>query len=144
LADEAPGGGFEADDVPLQQEEPRGRGLPGWAALLLIVAVAGIGGLTDTVGGSNLKGVFALGLIVGSLAAILTVRRRDMFPIIVAPPLIYVGASAAMLYLRSNGLKNRGVLVDAASGWLTYGFPAIAGASAVVLIIGGIRLIIRR
>jgi len=36
------------------------------------------------------------------------------------------------------------VLIDAASNWLVYGFPAIAGATAVVLIVAGIRLIIRR
>jgi len=33
------------------------------------------------------------------------------------------------------------VLLDAAANWLVYGFPAIAGATAAVLIIAGIRLI---
>ena len=46
--------------------------------------------------------------------------------------------------MRSHGLDDRGVLIDAATNWLVYGFPAIAGATAAVLIIAGIRLIIRR
>jgi len=77
--------------------EPKGPGLPGWAAVLLLGVVAGLGGLIDGVGGSSLKGIFAIGLIVGSLAAIIAVRRREMFPVIVAPPLIYFGASAVLL-----------------------------------------------
>jgi hypothetical protein len=36
------------------------------------------------------------------------------------------------------------VLFDAAANWLVYGFPAIAAATAAVLIIAGIRLIVRR
>jgi len=38
----------------------------------------------------------------------------------------------------------RRALYDAASNWLVYGFPAIAAATAAVLIIAGVRLIIRR
>ena len=61
-----------------------------------------------------------------------------------APPLIYFGASAVLLYFRSGGFKDRGVLIDAVSNWLVYGFPAIAGASAVVLIVAGGRLILNK
>ena len=123
--------------------EPQ-HGLVGWVAVGLMVVVAGLGGLIDAVGGSTLKGLFAIGLIIGSLAAILLVRRRDMFPVVIAPPLIYFGASAVLLYLRSGGFKDRGVLIDAVSNWLVYGFPAIAGASAVVLIVAGGRLLLNR
>ncbi|MCU1690225.1 MAG: hypothetical protein JWN20_2153, partial [Jatrophihabitantaceae bacterium] len=120
------------------------RGLVGWVAVALLIVVSGLGGLIDAVGGSTLKGLFAVGLIVGSLAAILLVRRRDMFPVVIAPPLIYFGASAVLLYFRSGGFKDRGVLIDAVSNWLVYGFPAIAGASAVVLIVAGGRLILNK
>ena len=46
-----------------------------------------------------------------------------------------------MLYFRSGGLHDRQVLFDGAANWLVYGFPAIAAATAAVLIIAGIRLI---
>jgi hypothetical protein len=49
-----------------------------------------------------------------------------------------------MLYLRSDGLNDHKALYDAAANWLVYGFPAIAGATAAVLIIAGIRMLSRR
>ena len=82
--------------------------------------------------------------MVGTVVAILIVRRSAMFPVVVAPPLVYVAASAVLLYTRSGGLHDRKVLLDAAANWLVYGFPAIAGATAAVLIIAGVRLITGR
>ena len=104
--------------------------------------LAGIGGLIDTLGGAQIKGGFNIGLIIASLVAIIIVRHRNMFTIVVAPPLVYLFASAAMLYIRSHGLHNRKILIDAAANWLVYGFPAIAGATAAVLIVAGIRMIV--
>jgi hypothetical protein len=105
------------------------------------VVIAAIGGLIDTVSGNNIRGGFNIALVVASVVAILIVRHRDMFPIVVAPPLVYIVASGLMLYIRSGGLHNRKILIDAAANWLVYGFPAIAGATAAVLIIAGIRMI---
>lgn len=120
------------------------RGLPGWAALLVLLAIAGVGGLIDTVSGSQVRGGFNIGIVVASIVAMLVVRRSSMFPLVIAPPLVYWLASASMLYLRSSGLKDRKVLFDGAANWLVYGFPAIAAATAAVLIIAGIRLITHR
>ena len=120
------------------------RGLPGWAALLVLLAIAGVGGVIDTVVGSQVRGGFNIGIVVASVAAILLVRRSSMFPVVIAPPLVYSLASASMLYVRSSGLKDRKVLFDGAANWLVYGFPAIAAATAAVLIIAGIRLITHR
>ena len=102
--------------------------MPGWAALLVLLVIAGIGGLIDMISGNNIRGGFNIALVVASIVAILVVRHRDMFPIVVAPPLVYIVASGAVLYVRSGGLHNRKVLIDAAANWLVYGFPAIAGA----------------
>jgi hypothetical protein len=118
------------------------RGLPGWGALLVLIAIAGVGGVIDTASGNNVRGGFNIALVVASLVAILVVRHRDMFPIVVAPPLVYIIASGVVLYFRSGGLHNRHVVIDAAANWLVYGFPAIAGASAAVLIVAGVRLVI--
>ena len=123
-----------------QQQES---GLSGWAAILLLLIIAGIGGSIDQVTGSNIRGAFSYALIGASLIAILVVKRSQMFGVVIAPPLVYLSASAVKLYL-GGGLHNRKVLLDAASSWLVYGFPAIAGASAIVLVIAGIRMIIRR
>ena len=67
-----------------------------------------------------------------------------MFPVVIAPPIVYSLGAGSQLYLRSNGLDNRRAVFDAAANYLVYGFPAIAAATAAVLIIAGIRLIIRK
>jgi hypothetical protein len=117
------------------------RGVSGWAAVLVLIGIAAIGALIDLINGSQVKGGFNISIVVATVVAILIVRRSGMFPVVVAPPLVYVAASAVLLYTRSSGLNNRKVLLDAAANWLVYGFPAIAGATAAVLIIAGVRLI---
>jgi hypothetical protein len=67
-----------------------------------------------------------------------------MFPVVIAPPIVYSGAALFQLYIRSSGLNDRKVVLDAAANYLVYGFPAIACATAAVLIIAGIRLITRK
>jgi len=120
------------------------RGLPGWAAVMVLLGIAGIGGVVDTISGAQVRGGFNIGIVAASIVAILLVRRSAMFPIVIAPPLVYAGASASMLYVRSGGLHDKKVVFDGAANWLVYGFPAIAAASAAVLIIAGIRLITHR
>lgn len=110
----------------------------------MLLAIAAVGGIIDTISGAQVRGGFNYGIVAASVVAILLVRRSAMFPIVIAPPLVYSAGSAGMLYIRSSGLNNRRVLFDAAANWLVYGFPAIAAATAAVLIIAGIRLIARR
>ena len=95
------------------------------------------------VSGSRVRGAFNVAIVVAAFVAILVVRRSAMFTIVVSPPLVYLGASAMMLFLR-GGLSNRNALYDEAANWLVYGFPAIAGATAAVLLVAGVRLVINR
>jgi hypothetical protein len=120
------------------------RGLPWWAALLLLIAIAGAGGVIDTLGSISVKGGFNVGIVVASVVAVLAVKRSHMFPIVIAPPIVYSAAALFQLYVRSGGLDDREVVLDAAANYLVYGFPAIASATAAVLIIAGIRLIARK
>jgi hypothetical protein len=120
------------------------RGLPGWGGLLVLLAITAIGGAIDMVNGPNVRGGFNFGIIIASIVAILVVRRSAMFPVVVAPPIVYSAASGFLLYVRSGGLHDRKVLIDTAANWLVNGFPAIAAATASVLIIAGIRMVIRR
>lgn len=131
---------LEAVGKPARSE----RGIAGWTGLGVLIAVTILGILFDTVRGHQLGIGFNVGIIAGSILAILLVRRSGMFPVVVAPPIVYSLGAGISLYLRSGGLHDRGVLIDAATNWLVYGFPAIAAATASVLIIAGIRLIIRR
>jgi hypothetical protein len=118
--------------------------LRSWAALLVLVAVMVLGIVIDGIRGQQLGTGFDLGIVLGSIVAIIVVRRSGMFWVVIAPPIVYSLGAGISLYARSGGLHDRGVLIDAATNWLVYGFPAIAAASAAVLIIAGIRLITRR
>jgi hypothetical protein len=120
------------------------RGLPWWGALLVLLGIAAIGGVIDMISSSQSRSGFNVGIVVASVVAILVVRRSHMFPIVIAPPIVYTGAAVFDLYLRSGGLSNRKVVFDAAANYLVYGFPAIASATAAVLIIAGVRMIARR
>ncbi len=126
------------------RNRPTERGLPGWMAVLLLVVIAGVAGLIDSISGSTVRGVFNWGLVVASLIAILVVRRSQMFPVVIAPPLVYLVASAGLLYVRTGGLSSRSKILDVATNWIVYGFPAIAGATAAVLVVAGIRLVLRK
>ena len=128
----------------LRPERHAERGLPWWGALLLLIGVAGVGGLIDTLGSIQVKGGFNFGIIAASVIAVLAVKRSHMFPIVIAPPIVYSAAALFQLYVRSSGLSDRKVIIDAAANYLVYGFPAIAAATAAVLIIAGIRLIARK
>jgi hypothetical protein len=123
---------------------PPERGLTWWAALLVLIAIAAIGGLIDTLGAFQVKGGFNIGIVVASVVAILAVKRSQMFPVVIAPPIVYSAAALFQLYVRSSGLHDKKVVFDAAANYLVYGFPAIAAATAAVLIIAGVRLIIRK
>lgn len=125
-------------------ERVRERGIPGWAAFLVLVVIAVVGGLIDTVASIQVKGGFNFGIVIASIVAILIVKRSHMFPIVIAPPIVYSLGAVFQLYLRSGGLHDKKVVFDAAANYLVYGFPAIAAATAAVLIIAGIRLITRR
>jgi hypothetical protein len=120
------------------------RGLPWWGALLLLIVIAALGGIIDTLGSIQVKGGFNIGIVIASVIAILAVKRSHMFPIVIAPPIVYSAAALFQLYVRSSGLNDRRVILDAAANYLVYGFPAIAASSAAVLIIAGIRLIARK
>lgn len=120
------------------------RGLPWWAALGILIAIAAIGGIIDTVGSIDVRGGFNIGIVVAAVVAIFIVKRSHMFPIVIAPPIVYSFGALFQLYLRSDGLDDRRVVLDAAANYLVYGFPAIAAATAAVLIIAGVRMITRK
>jgi hypothetical protein len=133
----------ERSVLALQEHAPE-RGLSWWAALLVLIAIACVGGLIDTLGSIQVKGGFNIGIVVASIVAVLVVKRSHMFPVVIAPPIVYSAAALFQLYVRSSGLHDKRVVFDAAANYLVYGFPAIAAASAAVLIIAGIRLIARK
>ena len=71
------------------------------------------------------------------MVAALLVTRRDLLTVVFAPPLVYLVASAiAVLLGRGEG---GGDLIDAATSWLVYGFPAMALATGAAAVVAGVR-----
>jgi hypothetical protein len=124
-----------------QRDQKHERGLPWWAALLVLVAIAVVGAIIDTVGSIQDKSGFNIGIVVASVVAIIVVKRSHMFPVVIAPPIVYSVAAVFEYYLK--GAKTSAKL-DIAANYLVYGFPAMAAATAAVLIVAGVRLISRK
>jgi hypothetical protein len=111
--------------------------LTGAGAVLLLAGVSAVAGVLDVLAGSALRLIFAAGLVLGTLLASLLVVRRDLLVVVFAPPLVFVAASAVAVLLGRG--KTGGGLIDLATSWLVYGFPAMAAATAVAVVIWLIR-----
>jgi hypothetical protein len=117
-----------------------GPSLTSLGALLLIVVAAMIGACVDVLTGTGLRLAFAIGLVLGTAVAAAVVRRGSLLTIVLAPPLIFMVASVLSVLASPGGLGGAGRLYDAAAGWLVYGFPGIAAATGIAVVIAGIRL----
>ena len=130
------------DDVRSRRDEPSPTGrvgttLTGGGAVLLLAGISAVAGLLDVLAGSALRLIFAAGLVLGTLIASLLVVRRDLLTVVFAPPLVFVAASAVAVLLGRG--ENGGGLIDLATSWLVYGFPAMASATAVAVVVWLIR-----
>jgi hypothetical protein len=119
----------------------RGRGPSSLRALLLLVAVALAGGAIDVVTGTGLRLGFAIGLALGSLLAALLVDRHGLLVVVFAPPLVFLAASMLFVLFAPGGAGGGGnKLIDAATGWLVYGFPTMATATGIAVVAAGLRI----
>jgi len=109
-----------------------GPALTGVGAVLLLTGIAAVAGVLDVLAGSSLRLIFAIGLVLGALIASLLVRRRDLLMVVFAPPLVFVAASAVAVLLGRG--ESGGTLIDLATSWLVFGFPAMAIATGVAAI----------
>jgi Domain of unknown function (DUF6542) len=114
-----------------------GPSLTGVGAVLLLTGIAAVAGVLDVLAGSSLRLIFAVGLVLGSLIASLLVVRRDLLTVVFAPPLVFLAASAVAVLLGRG--ETGGGLIDLATSWLVYGFPAMAIATGVAGLVALIR-----
>lgn len=111
--------------------------LTGPGAVLVLAGIAAVAGVVDVVAGDSLRLVFAGGLVLGAIVAALLVTRRDLLMVVFAPPLVYLAASlVAVLLGRGEG---GGDIIDIATSWLVYGFPAMAAATAAAGLVAALR-----
>lgn len=117
-------------------------GLTAAGALLLMFVVAASAGAVDTfTGPGGLRRTFSVGLVVAAALGSLTVRRRGLWLVVIAPPLLYVLVSFLSTFTAPAGVFDSTAKMGAALvGWLVYGFPEIAASTGVAAVVAGIRL----
>lgn len=113
--------------------------MAGFGGVLLIVLGGLIGGSLDFLFAERLGVVVAIGLTLAAALAALITRKRDLISIMVAPPIVYA-VIAAMVLLVST----RQIQVTTIADTAIRGFPAMALATGVAALIGGVRLLTSR
>jgi hypothetical protein len=130
----------------------RGRGLPWWAAVLLALVLAAAGAVFDRARlvddqRLNSLGPYLVLFLVGCVAAVLAVRRRNLFGPMVQPPLIFaVTFVAVQLTARESTGTETGTkkLIFEVGLPLASSFPWMAGATAATVVLGIVRLLTQR
>lgn len=112
-----------------------GMTLTGVGAVLLMVVAAALGAVIDVALGPSLGLATTIMLAVGAVAAAWLVRRRNLFWVVIAPPLVYLLIAVAALLLAS-GL---GVTLTGLAAALVYGFPAMAIATVLGVVMASVR-----
>ncbi len=132
--------------APQRSILPSVPGIPAGAAVLIAVACTFLGFLIDANGDmSELTGTFATLYVVGCVAAVLAVRHRGLFSTMVLPPLL-LSISVPLAYYQlseSSSLGIKDILLNLAVP-LVNRFPTMLLATALVLIIGGLRIYLLR
>ncbi|SFF70390.1 DUF6542 domain-containing protein [Blastococcus tunisiensis] len=111
-----------------------------------VVAVIGMflitltGAAADSFIGIGL-GLVTLGSLVGAtVLAALVVRRRDLVSVVVAPPLVFVGVALLNIGLAPSANFNLATVATL----LVRGFPTMAIATGVALVLALVRAAARR
>lgn len=127
----------------LRQSPTAGTGpstvLAGFGGVILIIITAGIGALIDHMISSKLGVFTGIGLCIGAFFAALVTRKLDLLSVIVAPPIIYALYGVLLIWLSPVAIDKYS-LAEIAIG----GFPWMALATGIALLIGGIKLMTTR
>ncbi|WP_139274028.1 DUF6542 domain-containing protein [Saccharopolyspora flava] len=120
-------------------------GVPLWGAVLLAAVPTAIGTLLDTLIWKQPGYIFKTAFFLGCLAAVLLVQRRSVFGPMVQPPLV-LGIVMPVLVLitgagSTSGAGIAGKALSVARPLIT-SFPIMAGATAVALGIGLLRMFV--
>lgn len=119
-------------------------GIPPLAAVALAVVLTALGVFVDVLRIGTLGVIFGITYVVGCVLAVGWVRRRNLFGPMVQPPLLVVVLVPAIVLLVGDtgpGLTETVLMVGAP---LVNGFPIMAVATGLTLLIGLLRLIVQR
>ncbi|MBB3676478.1 NADH:ubiquinone oxidoreductase subunit K [Modestobacter versicolor] len=117
-----------------------GSRLRGAVAVLGIFLLTLAAAAADSYIGLGLGMITLIALTLGTAVAALVVRRRDLFSVIVAPPLVFVAVAVVNIGLAPSATLNAPTLATL----LVRGFPAMGVATAVAVVISLGRLVAKR
>ena len=112
----------------------------GSVAVLGMFLVTLVGAGIDSFVGVGLGMITLAALLASTTVAMLVVRRRDMFSVVAAPPLVFIAVAALNIALAPSALFN----LPTAATLLIRGFPTMAMAAGVAVVVAVGRLIARR
>ena len=115
-------------------------GLHGAVAVLGMFLLTLLAGAADSYIGVGLGMITLVALTIGAGAAVLLVRRRDLFSVLVAPPLVFVAVALVNIGLAPSAPLNLPTLATL----LVRGFPAMAIATGVAVVLGLFRVVSKR
>ncbi|MBF6238373.1 hypothetical protein IU474_15040 [Nocardia otitidiscaviarum] len=138
----------ERAEVPVSHRSilPTVPGIPAGAAVLIAVTCTFLGFFIDASGGSELTLTFSSLYVLGCVLAVLAVRYRGLFTVLVLPPLLLffaVPLAYQQLLGNAGSLKLKDILLNLAIP-LVNRFPTMALATVLVLAIGGLRIYLHR
>ncbi|WP_433506033.1 DUF6542 domain-containing protein [Pseudonocardia halophobica] len=119
-------------------------GIPPLAAIALAVVLTALGVFVDVLRIGTLGVIFGIAYVVGCVLAVGWVRRRNLFGPVVQPPLLVAVLVPVIVLLVGQtgpGLTETVLMVGAP---LVNGFPIMAVATGLTLLIGLLRLIVQR
>ncbi|HEY0640788.1 MAG TPA: DUF6542 domain-containing protein, partial [Pseudonocardiaceae bacterium] len=121
------------------------RGIPWWAAVLLALALTGIGVFVDLERINRLGIIFQGAYFVGCVLAVLWVQRRGLFGPMVQPPLILAVAVPGVVMVAGgssgDGLTAKALAVGTP---LINGFPTMAITTGLTVAIGVARMLLQK
>ncbi len=126
------------NDVPVR------RGLAWWVAVPVAAVVTVVAGLLDQRITHSLGVPFDVVYVLCCVAAVCLVRPDGLFaPMVAPPPLMAVAVGISVLVGMSSGKSLSATLLGVGVP-LVDAFPAMALATALVLVLGGLRILRRR
>jgi hypothetical protein len=137
------------DDEPAWDERPiigASRGLPWWGAVAVALGLTAIAAVVDMQRSDTLGKTYQIVYVVSCVVAIAWVRRRSVFTAMVQPPLVFAVTFVGGYLFFGNRPAGDGMKQFALSVGLPLAnnFPTMAIGTAIVLLIGGVRLFTQR
>jgi hypothetical protein len=117
-----------------------GSGLRGVVAVLGVFLLTLVAAAADSFVGLGLGMITLVALTAGTAVATLTVRRRDLLTVAIAPPLVFVAVAVVNLALAPSA----DLTIPALATLLVRGFPAMGIATAAAVALSLYRLATKR